>query len=191
MTDKLTRRRNMKVRTTAILWCIALGSAGLASAQTPTANRVFIDGAIMADRDTGDDGFYGPDLNLAGRGGVGVALSDHNSLRFELDVPSWRTDLARTSVRGISYAFLYGRHLPEVGRLRVALVVGGSIEDRRRRAGTFGNEIGRSWPAAVFGADAEIGLTRHLAVIPQVRFHYFPYPYVAIARPGVAIRWGF
>jgi hypothetical protein len=114
---------------------------------------------------------------------------------------------SHTAVRTVSYSFLYARHLPAIGRVQIALLAGGSMEARGYQSSSSFDELGPDgqvvrrvagnndrighWPAGVLGMDAEVSLTSHLAVIPQFRFHTFPYPAVSIARPGIALRWRF
>jgi hypothetical protein len=229
--DKEERMRAWQIGGLFICATLTFGTG--AFAQTPTVPPVFVDAAIMTDRDP-TEFFYGSDKGSAGRGAVGVHLSKYNSLRFEVDVPRWRvrdTDSSapvwcapeaacvggpgwvpahtttHTQVRTVSYAVLYARHLPEVWRVQVSLLGGGSVENRERRSSGSFDELGvdggvirhsaygdtrsRLWPAAVVGVDAEVKLTSRLTVTPQVRFHTFPYPEVSIVRPGIALRWRF
>jgi hypothetical protein len=216
-----------------ILLGVMLGAGRPGLAQAPSSPRVFVDGAMMADLDNWAS-LSAPDAGTAGRAAVGVLLSDRNSLRFEVDVPrrhvadmtssspvwcargagclggeGWvqaRTS-SQTAVRTVSYSFLYARHLPQIGRVQVALLAGGSSEGRDDRSSSSFDELGPDgrvvrhtsfggdrtnyWPAAVLGVDAEVRLTSHLGVTPQFRFHTFPYPAVSIVRPGMALRWRF
>ena len=112
-----------------------------------------------------------------------------------------------SAVRTVSYSVLYARHLPAMGRVQVAVLAGASLEGRARQSAesfdeldrsghvvqhrAYSDDRGQSGPAAVLGVDAEIGLTPHLAVTPQFRFHTFPYPAVSIVRSGIALRWHF
>jgi hypothetical protein len=212
--------------------CLAVAVGSPAFAQTPSSSALFVDGAIAADSDQ-TAYFNGSTRGWAGRGAVAVRLASHNGIRFEVDVPTWRVldtessapvycapqscvfgsglvparTTSHTAVRTVSYAFLYARHLPAIGRVELALVGGGSVEERDSQAsGTF-DELGpdgkvarqsrydddrvKYWPAGVVGVDAQMSLTAHLAVTPQLRFHTFPYPAVSILRPGIALRWRF
>jgi hypothetical protein len=178
--------------------------------------------------------FRGSSSGIAGRAAVGGRLSERNGFRFELDVPRWHildttsthpiwcapesTCLtkgtwipARSSdhfaVRTVSYSFLYSLHLPPIDRVHIAVVAGGSMEQRDSRSAGSWDELSdrgdvlqhheytddrtRYWPAIVAGVDAEVRVTSHVAVTPQFRFHTFPYPQVSIIRPGVALRWNF
>jgi hypothetical protein len=216
-----------------VLLCVTLVGGRLGFAQTPASPRVFVDGAMMVERDP-TDLFYGPDAGTAARGALGVHVSKRHSLRFEVDVPRWRMmdttssspvwcsgsagclggegwvparSTSHTAVRTVSYSFLYARHLPAMGRVQVALLAGGGMENREYRSSgsfdelgpdgrvvrhnTYGDDRSKYWPAGILGFDAEVRLTSHLAVTPQFRFHTFPYPVVAIARPGIALRWRF
>jgi hypothetical protein len=114
---------------------------------------------------------------------------------------------SHTAVRTVSYSLLYARHLQATERVQVAILAGGSLEARGYRSSGSFDELGAdgrvlrhnshnndhtlNWPAAVAGADVEVSLASHLAVIPQFRFHTFPYPVVSIVRTGVALRLRF
>lgn len=218
----------------AILTAALLGCERPAFAQAPVplASRLFVDGAVTAERDP-TDYFYGTDRGSAARGAIGVFLSEHNSLRLEVDVPRWRVQdtsysgpvwcagpscvngdgvvpartTFHTEVRSVSYSVLYARHLPAIGRLRLALVAGASTEERRyRSSGSFDqlaadgqvlahdtsqSDSSKYWPAIVVGGDAEINITSHVIVVPQFRFHTFPYPSVSIVRTGIGLRYAF
>jgi hypothetical protein len=217
----------------AMVTGMSLAGEGSALAQAPPPPHMLVDAGVMVERDP-TESFYGSDTGSAGRGAVGVQLSDRSGLRFELDVPRWRvtdttsTDLiycaesancvggvglvparttARVSVRTVSYSFLYARLLTVTKRLQVFLLGGGSLEGRAYQSSSSFDELGpgggvlrhtayetsrtKAWFAGVFGADAEVNLTSHLAVAPQFRFHTFPYPRVSILRPGIALRWRF
>ena len=88
--DKLAARTKMNAwKIGGILLCVTLATGRPGLAQTPSSPRVFVDGAVMAESDP-TDFFYGSDAGTAGRGAVGVNLSERHSLRFEMDVPHWR-----------------------------------------------------------------------------------------------------
>jgi hypothetical protein len=211
-----------------IVW---LGIASPALAQIPT--RPFVAVGVVAERDP-TDFFYGSDDGLAARLAVGAPLSGRHGLRVEWDVPRWRTlDTASSSpvfcaasagclggvgfvpaytathsaVRSVSYSVLYALHLPATGRLRFALLAGGSLEQREFRSSGSFDELGargevlrhtvssddrtRFWFAGVVGFEGDVRVTRHLSVVPELRFHAFPYPLVSILRVGTAVRWRF
>jgi hypothetical protein len=112
----------------------------------------------------------------------------------------------RFEVRTMSVAALYAQHLPTFGKLELSLVGGGAVESQTLKysqqsdvldsAGrVVSHKYAHDYPvgaiSAVMGVDAQVRLTPRVAVVPQVRYHYFPYPSVAILRPGVALRWQF
>jgi hypothetical protein len=115
--------------------------------------------------------------------------------------------LFRHSERVVSYSFLYARRFPAVGRVQLTLLAGGAVEDQRQRTISTTDELNAAgevvrhsgydfraddvWAAAVVGLDAEVGVTERIALVPQVRFHTFPYPPISIIRPGLAVRWRF
>lgn len=173
-----------------IAFCFALAGGRPAFAQARTSSHAFADAGIMAEHDP-TQFFYGSAASVAGRGAVGLQMSQQSNLRFEVDVPRWRamdTASSHVAVRTVSYAFLYARQLPVTQRVQASLVAGGAIEDRAYQAVSSSD---KDWFAAVLGVDAEVALTPHLALTPQFRFHTFPYPEVSIARAGVALRWHF
>jgi hypothetical protein len=50
------------------------------------------------------------------------------------------------------------------------------------------------WYAVTAGGDMTIALTRHVALVPQVRVHAYPYSEhtsLVFVRPRVALRWRF
>jgi hypothetical protein len=114
---------------------------------------------------------------------------------------------ARSESRAMSVAAIYAQHLPAFGRLELSLIGGGAIEHEALKSSqqsdildAAGRVVSHSAYAdddtsgaisGVMGVDAQLRLTPHLAVVPQLRYHYFPYPAVAILRPGVALRWQF
>src|SRR5689334_4495269 len=79
-------------------------------AQTP-----FVEGGFMAERDA-TESFYGSPAGGGGRAGFGLLLTDRSTLRFEVDVPQWRT-FGPLAVRTISYGIMYAHRLPDVGRV--------------------------------------------------------------------------
>ena len=113
----------------------------------------------------------------------------------------------RFEVRTTSVAVLYAQHLPAFGRVELSLVGGGAVESQLTKysqqsdildsAGgvVSHNAYAHDYPvgtiSGVVGVDAQVRLTPRLAVVPQVRYHYWPYPEVSIVRPGVALRWQF
>ena len=112
-----------------------------------------------------------------------------------------------SAFRTISTAVLYAQHLPAFARTEVALVGGGAIEHETLKYSQqtdFLDDSGRvishsayahDYPvgtlSGVIGVDAQVHVTSHLAVVPQVRYHFFPYPEVSILRPGISVRWTF
>ncbi len=217
-------------RLTVSAFVIALVLAGGRPAQALPASRFFVDVAFALERDP-TEYYYGTDRGFAIRAGVGLHVTEHNSLRLEIDVPRWRVHdtfysgpiycagpscvngdglvpsraTSRTEVRSVSWAFLYARHLPAIARIRPVLLAGMSQELRRYRSSdiieqldpqggvlrtdTAHSDRTKYWPAIVVGADVEVPVTSRVVVMPQFRFHTFPYPEVAITRAGIGVRW--
>jgi hypothetical protein len=150
----------------SIVLCMAVVGARPARGQTVPA-PAFVDGAAMADRDP-TELFDGAVSGVAGRGAFGMRVADRHTLRFEIDVPTWRvTDVAssspvycaetsfcvgrpgfvparttqHTAVRTVSYAFLYARHFSAKGRAQVALIAGASVEGRAYRSSGVFDEL--------------------------------------------------
>src|SRR5262245_6676958 len=110
-------------------------------------------------------------------------------------------------VRTVSGAVLYAQHLPTIGRVGTSLVGGGAVESqvlkysqvtdvlddqgRVLRHNTYAHDYPLTIVSGVIGADADVRVTSHLSVVPQIRYHFFPYPSVSILRPGIAVRWQF
>src|SRR5262245_1605906 len=117
--------------------------AAAATAQTSSSNRVFVDGSIAVDRDP-TESVGGSDDGTAYGGAIGVQLSERNGLRFEFDVPRWRSisdssaspvycapdarclngpglvparTTSNTAVRSVSYTFIYARSVHPTRRL--------------------------------------------------------------------------
>lgn len=120
-------------------------------------------------------------------------------------VPAHTTSHA--SVRSVSIGVLYARNIQVGNKVHLALLAGGGSEARAFQSSGSVDERGpdgrvvrhteyntsntKMWFAALLGADLDVQVSAHLAVVPQVRFHTFPYPAVSIVRPGVALRWRF
>ena len=96
-------------------------------------------------------------------------------------------------------------------RLNIALLAGGTRAKRASRSRGFTerytldgellehHDYDRSdgsydWLAVSFGADAAIAVTKHLAVVPQLRLHsylYSEHTSLMFFRPRVSVRWQF
>ncbi len=93
---KSTGRATNTLVVTGLAIGLTLSSSRIASAQA-VSHGVFADAAVMLDRDP-TDFFYGSPVGAAGRAAVGAQISEHSSLRFELDIPRWRvTDTLSTN----------------------------------------------------------------------------------------------
>ena len=117
----------------------------------------------------------------------------------------------REESRSPSVSVLFGYHIRPVSRLDIALLAGGTNAQRATRSRGFTERYtldgaliehhdydrtydSYDWPAVSFGADAAIALTKHLAVVPQLRLHSYPYSdhtSLLFFRPRVAVRWQF
>jgi hypothetical protein len=171
-----------------LLVCVTLAAGRPGFAQTASPPRVFVDGALMAERDP-TEFFYGSTAGTAGRAAVGVHITARDSLRFEVDVPRWRVldttssspvwcaqaagcaggegfvparTTSHAEVRTVSYSILYARHLPAMGRVQLALLAGGSMEARDSRSSGSFDELG-----------SDGGVVRH-NVFGDDRMRYWP-----------------
>jgi hypothetical protein len=117
----------------------------------------------------------------------------------------------REERRSPSISLLFGYNIRPVTRLNIALLAGGTKAKRASRSRGFTerytldgallehHDYDRSdgsydWLAVSFGADAAIAVTKHLAVVPQLRLHsylYSEHTSVMFFRPRVSVRWQF
>jgi hypothetical protein len=181
---------SMGFRTFAVAACFIATSSLPASAQVKKAAPFFfVDGSVLADLDATN---YAIGTTAAAGFSGGARLSEQSSLRVEREMPDWHAaQYVAPRVRSLTTSILYGRHIPVNARVNVALLVGGAnIEQRYSNLDfTYGG-----WAAAV-GGEAEIGVTRHLAVVPGLRLHTYVFHMEGstgtITRPRVALRWSF
>ena len=117
----------------------------------------------------------------------------------------------REERRSPSVSLLFGYNIRPVTRLHIALLAGGTRAKRASRSRGFTErytldgallehrDYDRSygdydWLAVSFGADAAIAVTKHVAVVPQLRLHsylYSEHTSVMFFRPRVSVRWQF
>jgi hypothetical protein len=169
------------VAVTALIGSI-VGWSAVAFAQLRTPN-LFGDVSVLQDHDATD---YAIGVTTAGGFSVGAQLSRSSSLRFEREVPAWHAArYVAPQVRTISSAVLYGRHFDIAPRLNLGLLVGAASTER-----TYSGLSTHSLLAATFGADAQIAITPHLAVVPGVRYHTSGFFETggSITRPRIGVR---
>ena len=113
--------------------------------------------------------------------------------------------------RSNTYAFLFGRHYQPTPALSLAIAGGLTSRAHEERSSGFTDyrsndgsllthtihDSRQAWESSMFtlGLDAEIRLTPHLAVVPELRVHGTP-PLgdganPLITRPRIAVRWRF
>ena len=117
----------------------------------------------------------------------------------------------REEGRSPSVSLLFGYTVRPVTRLNIALLAGGTNAKRATRSRGFTERYtldgallehhdydrtsdSYDWPAVSFGADAAITVTRHLAVVPQLRLHSYlfsDHTSLLFFRPRVTLRWQF
>jgi hypothetical protein len=113
--------------------------------------------------------------------------------------------------RARSGSVLFGYHLRPATRVSVALLAGGTSATRAWRNRGFTQRLALDgsliehhdfenggdnydWLAVSFGADAAIAVTKHLAVVPQLRLHsylYSEHTSLMFSRPRISVRWQF
>jgi hypothetical protein len=117
----------------------------------------------------------------------------------------------REERRSPSVSLLLGYNIRPVRRFSIALIVGGTNAKRASRVRGFTERYtlegallehydfdrsygGYDWLAVSFGADAAIAVTKHLAVVPQLRLHsylYSEHTSLMFVRPRMSVRWQF
>ena len=157
--------------------------------QTKMPTGPFVDGIVMADIDRTEN-VPGTTVS-AGFGAGWLRSSGHSSIRVEVERPMGWHGSVYGGLETSSWALLYGAHFQPTYRLRIAVLVGGGQLSNRYRSLPWTYES----LAASFGADFEISVNHHLAVVPGLRWHtYFNItegPSGSVTRPGVAFRWRF
>lgn len=117
----------------------------------------------------------------------------------------------REEGRSPSVSLLFGYTIRPVTRLNIALLAGGTKAKRATRSRGFTERYtldgallehqdydrtygSYDWQAVSVGVDAAIAVTKHLAVVPQLRLHsylYSEHTSQMFFRPRVAVRWQF
>ena len=117
----------------------------------------------------------------------------------------------REEGRSPSVSLLFGYTMRPVTRFNITLLAGGTRAKRATRSRGFTEKYtldgallehrdhdrtydSYEWPAVSFGADAAIAVTKHLAVVPQLRLHSYlfsEHTSQMFFRPRVAVRWQF
>lgn len=181
---------------------VAFGAATPAIAQSTVAqSRMFLEASIRADHDT-TLGLNPVGTTKAAGFGAGVVLTDHYSVRFEVDVPSWHVNdsyfyysatqssfTSHEEERTLSYSLMVARHLKPSGPLRIAFLAGISKTDRQIQ-GSFSDDhftptgalishrefsdrsTFHTGPTPSFGVDAAIDLSKHVSIVPSLRLHF-------------------
>ena len=180
-------------------------TAGQARAQNLPTRSAFVEGSLLVDRDpTYPSPGSQTELRPGGGAAVGTRLTRHSrySIRFDFELPdSHVSDVypagLRTERRTNAYGVLLGRHYQPNRSVELTVVGGFSATQVRRSIVIEERSIAMSqstaWmPAVSTGVDVALGLTPHLALVPELRFHVYPeYPSLIIARPRIAVRWRF
>ena len=182
-------------------------TAAHARAQNLPTRSTFVEGSLLVDRDpTYPNPSRQTELRPGGGAAVGTRLTRHSrySIRFDFELPdSHVSDVypvgLRTERRTNAYGLLLGRHFQPNRSVELTVVGGFSATQARRSIVIDQRSIAMSqstdWmPAVSTGVDVAIGLTPHLALVPELRFHMSPaYPSLSliIARPRIAVRWRF
>lgn len=189
----------------SILFVLIVSAATAAFAQG-RSSALFLDGALLGDRDA--RGRIESPMTAGAGGAIGFRISDHFSLRFEAEVPVMHTytfgdqsfsgtDRFRTTTFGA----LAAGHFQAHRRVNLAFLAGLSTAIwETRRSILFDNSSAGSGPrdyhwtshggALSAGVDAAVNLTPHVAIVPEVRVHTF-WEFNTATRTKVAVRWTF
>ena len=207
-------------------------------AQTPVSFTIFAEAAVASD--VGDVRLGPAGTTMAGGFAVGFG-STRSTVQLEIDLPQWHRsstttgpyifagntsgyeqhghsyiDTVGTAQRSISYAVLYGRHIPVGRHVQVTWLIGGAQVSRPWQQTRVTNEVssdGRQTvvntsrysssddkPAAIVGFEAELTIVRHVSIVPGARLVVYPLaglddggdgPRNMIPRAQMAVRWRF
>lgn len=117
----------------------------------------------------------------------------------------------REERRSPSASFLVGYDIRPMTRLNMTLLAGGTRATRATRSRGFTerytldgvlldhrdfdhSDDNHGWLAVSAGVDAAIAVTKHLAVVPQLRLHsylYSEHTSLMFVRPRLSVRWRF
>ena len=198
----------MKVLTAACVLTLFAASPALGQqlSMAPPAQRFFVTGALLADRDYDFTQTTTSTLGVAM--GIGTFLRPHVGLSFETEIPqrhrhTWERPfdyedlvsgavvrgpvVSQTAIRTSTYAGLVGFHVDASQRLRLAFLAGLGMTVESERISNVQQGTGREVsggslldgaPTISLGADGQIRLTSRLAIAPQLRTHVeFAPPY--------------
>lgn len=185
--------------------CVLLLQAGTARGQN---GRPFAVVSAMLSTQGSERPGLSPSFPRSGVGGtavgatiaVGGALSPTLSIAFEASIPARFESVQETDYfsifrttnnhRDVILSGLFHMHVPETGRIAVAVVAGPSVirEDTLQatafqmgspamRTGNFGpygpeRSLTRWTVGITSGVDVDVAAGRHLSIVPQLRFHW-------------------
>ena len=165
------------------------------------AQRVFVDGGVLADYDPTLRSETATTAGVAGA--AGLVLSRRFSVRVEFDLPRWHTSLhaertvrpqrieeyeVREHDRAPAVSVLVGYHVRPSSRVEVVLLGGGTRTTRQARLAGHERVLNLdgsliehrdaghrfddvAWAALTGGAEVALSLGRHLAIVPELRVH--------------------
>jgi hypothetical protein len=187
-----------------------------ATARAQNTGALFVDGAVLGDRD-GTHWTFGPSMASGAGGAIGFRMSNRFSIRFEAEVPAMHTGRVTASYgstiatdtasfRTATYGALFGTHFQPHRRMDLALLLGlsdavidtrfsgyfegpttGGVVVRYNEYNSGGTAHSRALSG---GADVALRLTPHLSIVPEVRFHTY-WDFATVTRTKVAVRWTF
>jgi len=183
------------------------GASAMLSTQEP--------GVPLQGSSQGRPGVGGTAAGVSGE--FGTFLTRTLGVAFEASVPGRFKYVQFTGIptsriegryRDLVFSGLFHVHAPPIGPVHLAAIVGPSVirEDRRLRQAfaPFGsNNFGPFEPersvahwrvGAAFGADVAVQVSRHVQIVPQIRWHWIHRGETGgglsslVTRPGVGVR---
>ena len=159
--------------------CAALVSPVTAHAQMRPAP--FAETSLLVDSDYAAGGEHGLTHTAGTSAAFGVPFTHRFSLRFGIDIPQRHSDedLAGTwTSRTTTYSVLLARDYRQTDRVQFAFLVGVGImktseqlTNRQKGWESLPSSKSSTWFAPTIGFQVPILLTRHLALVPQFRWH--------------------
>jgi hypothetical protein len=212
------RKHRIRAAGNVLLSLVAL----IAASAPAAAQTVFAEGGALADYDPTLRSDTSTTIGLSAGIGVFLSrrvsarlefdlpqwhaseFSGRSRVRQRIEVHSLREE-----ARAPSISALVAGHIRPASRLRFAVLGGGTVTTRNWRNAGFveildleGNVIEHHdvandggnfrWFALAFGSDAEVSLTRRLALVPQLRIYSYllsDHTSLVFVRPRVSLRW--
>jgi hypothetical protein len=204
--------------------CLAISLTAALAVPAAAQSPVFVTGALFGDlkRFSGDPATNVLDGDSVGGGGrLGAFVAPQWTLELGVDAGAFTTALrdsplpavkgmalpvlrqSRTRNRLIATTVLVGFHPSTRRHVQFGYFGGLTLLRVTRRSDTLiagvaqpnEREVIDLVPAATMAAEARVGISQHLAIVPEIRVLTFslspPAPAGFAIRPGVALRWTF